>query len=73
MANTRRDDFNQAIIRLLRERAGNTCSNPDCEVVTAGPNGASDKTTNIGVAAHITAAAPNGPRYNVRHFEALLA
>ncbi len=39
-------------------RAGLTCSNPSCRVYTGGPD------DNIGVAAHISAAAPGGPRYD---------
>jgi len=62
-----RDDFLQSIKNQLREMCGGICSNPECRVYTFGPtmekrNGHSS----IGVAAHITAAAP-GPgarRYN---------
>lgn len=54
----RRDDFLKPVIRLLKERSGYKCSNPQCRVVT---NGAG---LNTGVAAHIRAAAPLGPRYD---------
>jgi len=62
-----RDDFLQSVKNQLREMCGGICSNPDCRAYTFGPtmekrNGHSS----IGVAAHITAAAP-GPgarRYN---------
>ena len=39
------------------------CSCPDCRLPTAGPD-ADDGVTNIGVAAHISAASPGGPRYD---------
>ena len=52
-----RDDFSLTTIKLLRDRAGNLCSNPDCRVVTGGANSNPTKTSSIGVAAHITAAA----------------
>jgi tetratricopeptide (TPR) repeat protein len=40
------------------------CSNPDCGVITIGPAADPEKTVNLGVAAHITAASPGGPRYD---------
>ena len=40
------------------------CSNPDHGVVTSGPHDDPTRATNIGVAAHITAASPGGPRYD---------
>lgn len=58
-----RDSFTQQTVRLLSDRVGSTCSNPTCRVITRGP-GEGYKTINIGVAAHITAAAPGGPRYD---------
>jgi hypothetical protein len=39
------------------------CSNPDCRLPTAGPD-SNAGTTNLGVAAHITAASPGGARYD---------
>lgn len=63
MAN--RDDFTEKTKRLLAERVGYRCSNPDCSVITVGAKGScAYKVTKIGVAAHITAAAEGGPRYN---------
>lgn len=61
-----RDDFSEATKKLLRERVGNCCSNPDCKVITNGAHSVSSKLINIGVAAHITAAAPGkgAARYN---------
>jgi hypothetical protein len=59
-----RDDFNEVAKRTLAARVGNTCSNPDCRAVTSGPQDDPLKALNVGVAAHITGAAPGGPRYN---------
>ena len=59
-----RDDFNEKTKRVIQERAGNHCSNPNCRVLTSGPNAHPEKSTKTGVAAHITAASPGGPRYN---------
>lgn len=59
-----RDDFTQDTKRRLAHRAGYRCSNPHCRALTAGPSDAApDATTSIGVAAHISAAAPKGPRF----------
>ena len=63
MANTR-DEFNEKVKKTLQERVANRCSNPGCSCLTSGPNYDEEKATRIGVAAHITAAAPNGPRFN---------
>jgi hypothetical protein len=38
------------------------CSNPNCRKPTSGPHTDSNKHVNIGVAAHIVAASPGGPR-----------
>ncbi len=49
----------------MAERVGWKCSFPGCNINTVGPD--SDDPTkriNNGIAAHIYAAAPNGPRYN---------
>jgi hypothetical protein len=59
-----RDGFLNATKEVLAKRAGQRCSNPDCPVATSGPHDADEKAINLGVAAHITAAAPGGPRYN---------
>lgn len=61
MAN--RDNFAVNTKRKLAERAGFLCSY--CKCRTVGPSQeADDAVTNIGVAAHISAAAKGGPRYN---------
>jgi hypothetical protein len=59
-----RDDFSQHIKNKLAERAGHRCSNPACRAATSGPQVTADKSTNVGVAAHISTAAPGGLRYN---------
>jgi energy-coupling factor transporter ATP-binding protein EcfA2 len=60
----RDDDFSPKTIETLAKRVGCRCSNPDCHQLTVGPHSEPTKTVNIGVAAHITAAAPGGKRYN---------
>lgn len=61
-----RDDFKQNVVRRLAMRAAYVCSNPDCLALTLGPQlGSADGTVNLGVAAHITAAAAGGPRYDL--------
>lgn len=59
-----RDNFNLKIIDKLRSRVGNKCSNPSCRKYTIGPK-EDEGVLNIGIAAHICAAAPGGPRYDV--------
>lgn len=60
-----RDDFSRTTIDRLSRRVGMRCSNPDCRMPTAGPD-SNGGTTNLGVAAHITAASPGGARYDDR-------
>jgi len=59
-----RDEFNAATKDLLARRVGFRCSNPGCRQPTSGPQADPSGTVNIGVAAHITAASPDGPRYD---------
>lgn len=61
-----RDDFSGPIKDLLANRVGRKCSNPNCRKLTCGPNENPQKITNIGVAAHICAAAKGGPRYDAK-------
>jgi hypothetical protein len=58
------DDFSEPVKRALASRVGNLCSNPECRALTSGPQEDPAKALNIGVAAHITAASPGGPRYD---------
>jgi hypothetical protein len=59
-----RDEFPEATKRAIAARVAYRCSNPDCRAPTAGPQAETGKTLNIGVAAHISAAAAGGPRYD---------
>jgi hypothetical protein len=59
-----RDDFPEPIKRALAARVNYRCSNPDCSAQTSGPQVEPAKALNVGVAAHITGAAPGGPRYD---------
>lgn len=59
-----RDDFSPRTITILFKRARAKCSNPACRRETFEAHSEEDKAINIGVAAHITAAAPGGPRYD---------
>jgi eukaryotic-like serine/threonine-protein kinase len=60
-----RDNFPQRVIDKLAERAGYRCSNPAHRgQPTSGPHTDPLKSLNIGVAAHIAAAAKGGPRYD---------
>ena len=59
-----RDDFSSITRRRLAHRAGYMCSSPACRRLTVGPS--EDQVsglTMVGVAAHITAAAEDGPRF----------
>lgn len=65
MTNTRRDNFSKPVVRALRERVNNLCSNPDCGKQTIEPQKATlDKINLTGTAAHICAASVGGPRYD---------
>jgi hypothetical protein len=59
-----RDDFPAEVKELLAKRVGYRCSNPECRQPTSGPQVDPAKTVNVGVASHITAASPDGPRYD---------
>lgn len=60
----KRDDFRQKTINTLAKRVAYLCSNPSCRIQTVGPEQGGEGTVIVGVAAHITAAAPGGPRYD---------
>ena len=59
-----RDDFFLKTKELLAKRVANRCSNPSCRQITRGPHEDRTKAVNIGVAAHITAASEDGPRFD---------
>jgi hypothetical protein len=63
----KRDEFLEGVKAILAHRAGFRCSKPSCRAHTAGPSDETpDAKSNVGVAAHITAAAEGGARYDER-------
>jgi hypothetical protein len=60
-----RDDFSEHTKRTLAIRAAHFCSNPHCLKLTAGPHSDSNRSLSTGHAAHIHAASPLGPRYDL--------
>lgn len=58
--NHNRDDFTQSTKNRLAKQARYHCNNPSCRHLTSAPTSDGAKDVNIGVAAHICAAAP-GP------------
>lgn len=66
----KRHDFLDSTKRLLRESVANLCSNPDCRVLTVASKIDGCSLSNVGIAAHICAAAPGGPRYKLTQTEA---
>ena len=60
----RPDDFPPNVIKILGARVNYECSRPDCGAPTSGPHSDPKKSSNVGVAAHITAASPRGARYD---------
>lgn len=65
MANRNRDDFTERTKTQLAKRAGWLCSDPSCRRPTIGANSDGDGEISLGIAAHICAAAPEGPRYDI--------
>ena len=59
-----RHEFTQKVKYILAQRVGLLCSNPICMTDTTGPQTDPSCIINVGAAAHITAAAPGGPRFN---------
>jgi WD40 repeat protein len=59
-----RDEFSEPVKRALAQRTGYLCSNPACRAPTIGPASGHDGAVSVGIAAHVTAAASGGPRYN---------
>jgi hypothetical protein len=64
MGDDARDEFAMPVREILAKRVGVRCSNPGCRQPTSGPQADTLKAINVGVAAHITAAASGGPRYD---------
>jgi hypothetical protein len=60
-----RDDFPAPVKAELAQRVGHRCSRPGCRAPTSGPSQSSASgASNVGVAAHVTAASLGGPRYD---------
>lgn len=59
-----RDDFSKKVKEEMAYRVACRCSNPKCRKITFGPKESAEGYINIGVAAHICAAAPGGKRYD---------
>lgn len=55
-------DFSAATRMVIAERAGYQCSVLNCGQITVGPGPGNTDSTRIGMAAHIYAASPGGPR-----------
>lgn len=64
MAKQNRDEFTEKTKRQIGRRAGWLCSDPSCRWDTIGSNSDGTGEINLGTAAHICAAAPDGPRYD---------
>lgn len=60
----RRDNFTSAVKQRLASQVGWLCSHPECRRLTVAGTASGNALTSIGVAAHITAAAPGGPRFD---------
>ncbi|MFN4151499.1 MAG: hypothetical protein ACK4IX_11195, partial [Candidatus Sericytochromatia bacterium] len=60
-----RDEFKASVVRALGERVGFICSFPGCKISTIGPHSTGQsKSIIVGEASHITAASPQGPRFD---------
>jgi len=59
-----REEFPAHTRDVLAKRVASQCSNPGCRQRTSGPHDDPNRAINVGVAAHITAASPGGPRYD---------
>lgn len=59
-----RDNFSASSKEIIARRVAYRCSNPGCHRPTSGPQSDPGKAMNLGVAAHITAASPGGPRFD---------
>lgn len=60
----RADGFSKAVVESLAKQVAYLCSNPACNTQTLGPSAKDSGSTNVGIAAHICAASPGGPRYD---------
>jgi hypothetical protein len=61
----RADDFPSRVKAEIAAAAGHRCSMPDCRAPTSGPSvSQASGEARAGIAAHIAAASPGGPRYD---------
>jgi len=65
MAKKNRDEFTEKTKLQIAKRAGWLCSDPSCRRPTIGSTSDGDGEINLGMASHICAAAPDGPRYDL--------
>jgi len=61
---TRRDNFSEKTRMQIARLAGGLCAYPGCRVATFGASADGAAVLDIGIAAHICAAAPGGPRFD---------
>lgn len=64
MSKKNRDDFTPATRRAIERQARGHCSNPVCRRLTSARTSDGLGEISVGVASHICAAAPGGPRYD---------
>lgn len=64
MNKNKRDDFSSKNKDILAKRAAYICSNSVCRDLTIEPHSNKEKIVITGVAAHICAASPKGPRFD---------
>lgn len=62
MAKSKRDEFPKDVREAVAKRVAYRCSRPGCPRLTSGPHSDPRKSLQLGVAAHIIAAAERGPR-----------
>jgi hypothetical protein len=60
----REDRFLKPIVETVAKRAGNICSNPDCQAITSGPSAERARSVSVGEAAHIFGANAGSARFN---------
>lgn len=64
-----RQGFSEGVKRTVAQRAAYLCSRPECHALAVGPSSDPQKALTSGVAAHICAAAPGGPRFDPKQTE----
>ena len=64
-----RQEFSEGVKITVAQRAAYLCSRTECRALTVAPHSDPQKALTSGVAAHICAAAPGGPRYDPEQTE----